>query len=165
MLLFSPRWLFLTPGLVIFVSSVLLSAWLEGGLRRVGPLGLDIHTLVISALMALVGYQLILFAVFTKVFAIREGFHPPHPALLAAFRYVTLEVGVLSGLALALASVIGLVAAVWIWGAAGFGALDPRVTMRVVVPASAGLALGVQTVFASFFLSILGLPTTRTRPA
>jgi hypothetical protein len=66
---------------------------------------------------------------------------------------------------LALASVIGLVAAVWIWGAAGFGALDPRVTMRVVVPASAGLALGVQTVFASFFLSILGLPTTRTRPA
>jgi len=46
---------------------------------------------------------------------------------------------------------------VWSWGAVGFGALDPRVTMREVIPAALLLTLGVQTIFASFFLSILGI--------
>ena len=53
--------------------------------------------------------------------------------------------------------IVGLILAVLSWQVLGFGALDPRTTMREVIPAAVLLTLGVQTVFASFFLSILGI--------
>src|SRR4029077_14914823 len=105
----------------------------------------------------LLGYQLVLFAVFTKIFAIRTGFHPPHPVLETVFRYVTLEVGLLAGALMALVGLIALILAVVSWGAVGFGNLDPSLTMREVIPAVVLLALGTQTVFASFFISILSI--------
>ena len=157
MLLFSPRWLFLYPGLVLFAAGVLLSAVLVGGPVYVAGLRLDIHTLLVAGFLALVGYQLVLFAVFTKIFAVRSGFHPPHPMLEAVFRYVTLEVGVSVGVLMALTGLIALIVAVASWGAVGFGSLDPSLTMREVIPAVVLLALGTQTVFASFFISILSI--------
>lgn len=110
-----------------------------------------------ASFLAIIGYQLIVFAVSTKIFAVREGFHPPSPALNRAFGYLNLEIGLLSGVAMCLVGVVLLVAAVVSWKAQGFGQLDPRVTMRQVIPAVVAGALGVQTVFASFFLSILGI--------
>src|SRR5207247_2968481 len=92
---------------------------------------------------------------------IREGFHPPHRTLFRLFRYVKLETGLLAGGAMTVLGGGALAAAVWSWGSVGFGALDPEVTMREVIPALVLLALGVQTVFASVFLSILGIPTGR----
>ncbi|MDQ2923192.1 MAG: glycosyltransferase family 2 protein [Candidatus Dormibacteraeota bacterium] len=157
MLLFSPRWLFLYPGLALFAAGVLLSAVLLGGPVYVAGLRLDIHTLLVAGFLALVGYQLVLFAVFTKIFAIRSGFHPPHPLLETIFRYVTLEVGVAVGALMALTGLIALIVAVASWGAVGFGSLDPSLTMRQVIPAVVLLALGTQTVFASFFISILSI--------
>jgi glycosyltransferase involved in cell wall biosynthesis len=157
MLLFSPRWLFLYPGLALFAAGVLLSALLLPGPLRVGGVRLDIHTLLVAGFLALLGYQLVLFAVFTKFFAIREGFHPPHPALERVFKHVTLEVGLAAGALMALAGAVALVAAVVSWQSAGFGNLDPSLTMREVIPAVVLLALGTQTVFASFFISILSI--------
>ena len=157
MLLFSPRWLFLYPGLALFAIGVLLSALLIAGPLLVGGVRLDIHTLLVAGFLSLVGYQLVLFAVFTKIFAVRMGFHPPHPALQRLFRYVTLEVGLLAGALMVVAGVVALVAAVISWQAAGFGNLDPSLTMREVIPAVVLLAIGTQTVFASFFISILSI--------
>jgi glycosyltransferase involved in cell wall biosynthesis len=157
MLLFSPRWLFLYPGLALFALGALLSALLIAGPIQFGGVRLDIHTLLVAGFLSLVGYQLVLFAVFTKVFAIRMGFHPPHPALTRMFRYVTLEVGLLAGAVMVLAGIIALVAAVVSWQAVGFGNLDPSLTMREVIPAVLLLAIGTQTVFASFFISILSI--------
>jgi len=157
MLLFSPRWLFLYPGLALFAIGVLLSAVLLPGPLRVGGVRLDIHTLLVAGFLALMGYQLVLFAVFTKIFAIREGFHPPHPMLERIFKYVTLEVGLAAGSLMALAGAVALVVAVVSWQSAGFGNLDPSLTMREVIPAVVLLALGTQTVFASFFISILSI--------
>ncbi len=157
MLLFSPRWLFLYPGLALFAVGVLLSAILISGPLRVGGLRLDIHTLLVAGFLALLGYQLVLFALFTKIFAIRSGFHPPYPLLDAVSRYVTLEVGLAAGALMVLVGVIALVVAVASWGAVGFGNLDPSLTMREVIPAVVLLALGTQTVFASFFISILSI--------
>jgi hypothetical protein len=162
MLLFSPRWLFIAPGMSLFVAGVLVSAWLVGGPRALGRFGLDIDTLLVSAFSCLLGYQLLVFGVFTKVFAIREGFHPPHAAVSWLFRYITLEVGLLCGAALTLAGVTGVVLAFLSWQAVGFGALDPRVTMRELIPAVVMMALGVQTIFASFFLSILDINAKRS---
>jgi glycosyltransferase involved in cell wall biosynthesis len=157
MLLFSPRWLFLYPGLALFAVGVVLSALLVPGPLRIGSVRLDIHTLLVAGFLALLGYQLVLFAVFTKIFAIRAGFHPPHPALERLNRYVTLEVGLGAGVLMVLVGVIALVLAVASWGAVGFGNLDPSLTMREVIPAVVLLALGTQTVFASFFISILSI--------
>jgi glycosyltransferase involved in cell wall biosynthesis len=157
MLLFSPRWLFLYPGLVLFAAGMILSAALLPGPLRIGGVRLDIHTLLVAGFLALLGYQLVLFAVFTKIFAIREGFHPPHPALERLFRYVTLEVGLAAGALMALAGAVALVLAVFSWQSVGFGNLDPSLTMREVIPAVVLLALGTQTVFASFFISILSI--------
>jgi glycosyltransferase involved in cell wall biosynthesis len=157
MLLFSPRWLFLYPGLALFAVGVILSALLIPGPLRVAGVRLDIHTLLVAGFLALLGYQLVLFAVFTKIFAVRTGFHPPHPLLEAVFRYVTLEVGLAAGALMVLVGLVALVLAVASWRAVGFGNLDPSLTMREVIPAVVLLALGTQTVFASFFISILSI--------
>jgi len=161
MLLFSPRWLFIVPGMALFVAGVLVSAWLVTGPQRLGSLGLDIDTLLVAAVSCLIGYQVVVFGVFTKVFAIRQGFHPPHAALSWLFRYINLEAGLLCGVILTLAGVAGVVIAFLSWKAIGFGALDPRVTMRELIPAVVMMALGVQTIFASFFLSILDINARR----
>jgi len=157
MLLFSPRWLFLYPGLALFVVGVMLSALLLPGPLHIAGVRLDIHTLLVAGFLALIGYQLVLFAVFTKIFAVRMGFHPPHPVLEGLFKYITLEVGLLAGALMVLAGIVGLVLAVASWQSVGFGNLDPSLTMREVIPAVLLLAIGTQTVFASFFISILSI--------
>jgi glycosyltransferase involved in cell wall biosynthesis len=157
MLLFSPRWLFLYPGVAVLGFSLLVGAALETGPKTIGPLGFDVHTLLLAGFGCIIGYQLVVFAVFTKVFAVREGFHPPNPGYAAMFRYVRLETGLAAGALMFLLGAAAVIVAVFIWGSAGFGSLDPRVTMREIIPAAVLLTLGVQTVFASFFLSILGI--------
>ncbi len=157
MLLFSPRWLFLYPGLALFAVGILLSVALLPGPLYVSSLRLDIHTLLVAGFLALLGYQMVLFALFTKIFAIRAGFHPAYPPLESASRYVTLEVGLAAGALMVLIGVVALLLAVASWGAVGFGSLDPSLTMREVIPAVVLLALGSQTVFASFFISILSI--------
>ncbi len=157
MLLFSPRWLFLYPGFVLLGAGVVVGTLLETGPKHVGPATFDIHTLLLAGFSCLIGYQLVVFAVFTKVFAMQQGFHPPNPSYAAMFRYLKLETGLAAGGLMLLVGAVGLLVAVWSWGAVGFGALDPRLTMREVIPAAVLLTLGVQTVFASFFLSILGI--------
>lgn len=137
---------------MLLVVGVGMSVWLVGGTRRVGSLNLDINTLLVASFLVMIGYQLVIFAVFTKIFAVREGFHPPSPSLNRMFRFFNLEVGLLTGGLLTVAGLALVVAAVLSWRAQGFGQLDPRVTMRQVIPAVVMGALGLQTVFASFFL-------------
>jgi hypothetical protein len=157
MLLFSPRWLFLYPGVALLIAGGAVGALLETGPKQIGPATFDIHTLLLAGFACLIGYQLVVFAVFTKVFAMQQGFHPPNPSYTAMFRYINLETGLAVGALLLVVGIVGTVIAVLSWGAVGFGALDPRLTMREVIPAAVLLTLGVQTIFASFFLSILGI--------
>jgi glycosyltransferase involved in cell wall biosynthesis len=157
MLLFSPRWLFLYPGVALFALGLVVGAALETGPKTIGPVGFDIHTLLLAGFSCLIGYQLIVFAVFTKVFAIRAGFHPPNRTYASMFRYVQLESGLALGALMCVLGIAGTIIAVLTWRSVGFGALDPRTTMREIIPAAVLLTLGMQTIFASFFLSILGI--------
>lgn len=156
-LLYSPRWLFLYPGMVLMLVGVALGAWLLPAPRVVGSVTFDVHTLLYAAAFILLGFQGIAFAVFTKLFAISEGLHPPDPLLDRLFRFVTLEVGLAVGAALTLAGLGASIVAVAGWGTQHFGPLDYSHTMRIVIPGVLLLIMGVQTVFASFFLSVLGL--------
>jgi len=157
LLLYSPRWLFLYPGMALMLVGSLLGLWLLPAPRPVGSVTFDVHTLVYAAAFVLLGFQAIAFAVFTKVFAISEGLLPPDPTLDKLFQYITLEVGLAVGALLTIAGLMISVYALGAWGSKHFGALDYSHTMRLVIPAALFLALGAQTIFASFFMSVLGL--------
>lgn len=156
-LLYSPRWLFLYPGLALMVVGFLAGAWLLPEPRRVGNVIFDVHTLLYATIAILLGFQSIAFAVFTKLFAVSEGLHPPDPLLDQLFRYINLELGLLVGTALAILGFGISIYAVHVWGQQHFGRLDMSHTFRVVIPAALSLTLGVQVIFSSFFLSVLGL--------
>lgn len=156
-LLYSPRWLFLYPGLALMIIGGLLGLWLLPEPRAIGSVTFDVHTMVYAAAFVLLGFQAVAFAVFTKVFAISEGLLPPDPALDGLFRYITLEVGLAIGALLTIAGLATSAYAVDAWGSKHFGALDYSHTMRLVIPAALFLTLGVQTIFACFFMSVLGL--------
>jgi glycosyltransferase involved in cell wall biosynthesis len=156
-LLYSPRWLFLHPGLLLMFIGTALGIWLIPAPRTIANVTLDVHTLVYAAAFVLLGFQSIAFAVFTKLFAISEGLLPPDPLLDRLFRYITLEVGLFAGAVMILCGLATSMYAVGFWEARHFGALDYPHTMRIVIPAALFLILGAQTVFSSFFLSVLGL--------
>jgi glycosyltransferase involved in cell wall biosynthesis len=156
-MLYSPRWLFLYPGMALMLAGFVLGLWLLPEPRAVGSVTFDVHTLVYAAALVLLGFQAIAFAVFTKIFAISEGLLPPDPALDKLFNYITLEVGILVGTLLTVSGLATSAYAVGAWGSKHFGALDYSHTMRLVIPGALLLTLGVQTIFASFFMSVLGL--------
>jgi glycosyltransferase involved in cell wall biosynthesis len=157
LLVYSPRWLFLYPGLALMLMGAVLGLWLLPAPRIVGGVTFDVHTILFAAAFVLLGFQSITFAVFTKLFAISEGLLPPDPTLEKFFHYITLEVGLLIGAVLMVLGLAASVYAVGVWQVRHFGRLDYAHTMRLVIPAVLCLILGMQTVFASFFLSVLGL--------
>jgi len=155
-LMCSPRWLFLVPS-GVFIAFGLLGYLIAMPGLRIGHSTFDAHTLLFASLAILCGYQCILFAIFAKTFAITEGFLPPDRHLQRFFEVVNLEKG-LAVAALALFAGGGLLlAAIRQWWLTGFGHLDYAYTMRFVVPGATLVALGFQTVFSSFFVSILGM--------
>ena len=161
MLLYTPAWLFLVPGAAMFVVGVIGSALLLPGPLRIGAAAFDIHTLLLMAFLIIVGYQVIVFAVSTRTFATETGLLPPSPVLSGLYRYVRLETGLLLGGLATLVGLAGVLIAAIAWSRVGFQQLDPDTTMRQLIPAVVLLSIGVQTVFASFFLSMLGLHTSQ----
>ena len=161
MLLYTPAWLFLVPGAAMFVVGVIGSALLLPGPLRIGAAAFDIHTLLLMAFLIIVGYQVIVFAVSTRTFATETGLLPPSPVLSGLYRYVRLETGLLLGGLATLVGLAGVLIAAIAWSRVGFQQLDPDSTMRQLIPAVVLLSIGVQTVFASFFLSMLGLHTSQ----
>jgi glycosyltransferase involved in cell wall biosynthesis len=155
-LMYSPRWLFLAPGAALVLLGVLGYGVVYSGVGLEG-VQFDAHTLLFASLSILAGYQAITFAVFAKTFAIGEGLLPLDRRMRSLFRYVTLERGILLGVAALLVGVVLLVGAILQWRAVDFGQLDYSRTMRWVIPGVTLSALGVQTVLSSFFLSILGM--------
>jgi hypothetical protein len=157
LLMYSPRWLFLYPGILLMLAGLAGCVLLLPGRRVFHGIGLDVHTLLYAFVAILLGFQLIAFATFTKVFAITEGLLPEDPRLNRMFRWVTLETGLLVGGLLMLLGVGGSIFAVSGWARQSFGALDIERTLRIVMPSVFALTMGVQITFSSFFLSILGL--------
>ncbi len=157
LLLYSPTWLFFVPGLSCLLFAAIVGGRLIHGPWRLGAAVLDIHTLLVTGFLAIVGYQLVIFGISTRVLAVAYGLLPPEPRFAALMTSLTLERGLLAAAALTVGGVWLLASAFLGWRHVAFGALDPRVTMREAIPAVVLLTLGVQTAFASFFVSVLGL--------
>jgi len=157
LLLFSPRWLFLYPGVTLMLAGLLSMLWLLPGPRQVGGVTLDVHTLAYSAAAIICGFQAVTFAVFAKTYGIKAGLLPADPRIARLSEIFSLEIGLIVGLVLVAAGLGASIYAVGSWGQAAFAGLDPSVTMRVVLPAVTALILGLQVIFSSFFFSVLGL--------
>lgn len=157
LLLYSPRWLFLYPGLVLMALGAVAVALLLPGPFMVGEIGFDIHTLVYAAAAVLSGFNAVVFAVFTKVYAINSGLRPWDERFMRWFRFITLETGLIVGILLMIFGLAGALYSVRVWELRAFGELDPRLTFRIIVPAVLAILIGLQVILSSFFLSVLGL--------
>lgn len=157
LLMYSPRWLFLYPGIASILLGLAVCLWLLPGPRQIGDIVFDVHTLAYAFGSMLVGFQLLAFAVFTKVFAITEGLLPEDPRLNRLFEYVKLETGLIAGAILVVLGIAGSVFALSTWARSSFGPMNSESLLRVVMPSVFALTLGAQVIFSSFFLSILGL--------
>jgi glycosyltransferase involved in cell wall biosynthesis len=155
-LMYSPRWLFLIPGILLILLGV-LGYVVALPQMRIGTVAFDAHTLLFASLFILCGYQSVLFAILTKTFAISEGLMPPDPKMEKFFRVVNLERGLIAAAAALIVGVVLLLLAINTWREAQFGPLNYAETMRYVIPGSTLFALGFQTVLSGFFVSILGM--------
>jgi hypothetical protein len=163
LMLFSPRWLFLYPGIALSLTGVATMVWLVPGPRAIGGLTLDINTLAFACAATICGIQATAFSLFATVFGADAGLLPPSRLARRFAGLATFEVGMALG---AVLLVVGLAAAglaVGLWGRSSFGTLDPTVSMRIVLPSVTALILGAQFMFSSFFLSVLDLPNRGVR--
>jgi len=157
MLLFSPRWLLLYPGLLMLLAGGVFFARLMIGPIAVKGVNFDLNTLEIASLLVQFGYQMVLLAGFVRIFAYTRGFLPPNHILSRAFSFFTLEKGLLSGLAILLVG-FGLISLTLLdWATAGFGNLDPLANTRPVIAGRTLVSLGLQTLIFSLVFSYLGI--------
>ncbi len=164
LLLFSPRWLFFLPGLVLLLAGLVIGAVISAGPVTIGAVTFDVDTLVAASAMVVIGFQAILFWLFTQVYAGAEGFLPEEPKVQRILGKLSLERGLLAGAAFAAAGLAGLIFSLTYWHANKFGQLNYDHALRLVVPSVTALVLSCQLIFGTFFLSILGIKQTRHTP-
>lgn len=160
LLIYSPRWLFLYPGLALTVLGLVTTLGLLVGPIKLGSVGLDVGTMTYAAGLTAVGYQAVLFSVMVKLFGAREDLLPMSKHYRQLVEKFTVERGLILGL---LIFVVGFLVAVWqvvLWGGDGFGSMDAAQTVRTAIPAVLGLLLGFQTIMFSMFAGVLSIPTT-----
>jgi glycosyltransferase involved in cell wall biosynthesis len=155
-LMYSPRWLFLAPGIALVLIGMIGYALAMPAVTFRGAT-FDAHTLLFASLAILCGYQAILFSIFSQTFAVIEGFLPESKRLSRFYKIVNLERGLLLATAALLLGLLLMGIAFNRWRLSQFGPLNYAETMRLVVPGVTLAALGFQTVLSSFFVSIMGM--------
>ena len=155
LLLYSPRWLFFYPGIILIIIGLLISLFLIGGPQKVGRVVLDINTLMYAAFLISLGVQSMLFSLFTYVFGVNAGLLPRNTATEKWVRAIGLERGALLSLGVIILGFASSVGALLYWSQNYFGPIDPSVSMRLVIPGAVLFTLGFELFFASFFLNIL----------
>ena|SRR5579872_2034073 len=164
MLIYSPRWLFLVPGLLLCLAGFAvanLTYWVP---LKIGGVVFDAGTLMVACMWMIIGVQFVALACFTKVFAIAEGLLPEDPRFTRVFKFFTLEKGICLGLAVLALGLTMLIHAFWIWKQADYGTLDSAQNLRRLISAAAAIVIGIQTISSSFFMSVLGLKTGSRKP-
>lgn len=161
LLLYSPRWLFLIPGLALILLGLVVGIPTARGPVTIGEVTFDVDTLVGASAMVVIGFHAVTFALLTKVYAMAEGFLPPDHRVRRILQAWSLERGLLIGGVLAVLGLVGLVASVSHWQVHGYGELDPRTSLRLVVPSATALVVSFQVIIATFFLSILSIRRTQ----
>jgi glycosyltransferase involved in cell wall biosynthesis len=162
MLLFSPDWLFLYPGLVLFCAGLLLGAKLLASPVYIQGVALSVDTLIYSVTMIEVGFQAILFALLSRAYAVQEGLFPKPPKPTLFDSIFKLERGIILGSGLVVIGFLLFLYAFSVWGSANFGPLDVEKVTPIVIGSSICLSLGFEVILSSFLLSMLKLNVRTT---
>lgn len=159
--LYSPRWLFLYPGIALMLVGAAATLWLLPQQRMLGQFSFDVDTLVYALGAVLIGFQAIVFAICAKVYGISQGLLPNRHVVESALEHFTLEKGLLAGGTLTLGGLMAAIHGVHIWRTAGFGELNPESILRITLPSCTAIVMGIESIFASCFLSVLRLPSSQ----
>ncbi len=158
LLIYSPRWLFLYPGLFLMLLGTIL-----GALTIQGPMGIfdqvffDTNTLLYAGALMIVGFQAVSFGVFTRTYAVEAGFLPANKSLNKFAEKLSVEAGLVFGLLVFLTGIAGTFYSLYLWQETHFGSLDYPKILRVVIPSVVFIIMGLQTVLSSFFLGVLSV--------
>ncbi len=156
MLLYSPRWLYLYPGIAMIVVGLVIAALLlPGPIQIADGVGLDVHTLIVGAMSLLAGVQSITFGLIARAYAMHNDIIPRSSRYEKWLSGLTLErMLVLGGVLI----VLGIIAVLWAakrWTSVNFGALDYRDVMRLMIVAVTFIVGGIQLGFAAFMLGVM----------
>lgn len=159
MLIYSPKWLFLLPGTLLFLTGAAGLGVLSFSPVQIGRIHLDVGAQLSAGLWMVLGAQFISLAFFTKVFAVNEGLLNADTGFTSLIRRFTLERGLIVGLLTALIGIGLFLRALMVWKAANFGVIDYADNVRRLIPAAILVILGLQLISSSFFMGVLGLKT------
>lgn len=157
LVLYSPSWLFLFPGVLLMAFGIITSLFLINGPVTIGTINFDVHTLLFTSGCVLIGFQFILFYGLTKVFTVENELLPKSKKYDRLFKIINLEKGLIIGLLFVILGVILSISAYAGWQAISFGNIHDTSVFRMVIPAVTLMLLGVQIILFSLFFSILGL--------
>ena len=157
LLLYSPNWLFLIPGIILLITGTVTSTIITLNPIQISDITFDVHTLLYSATAIIIGFQFILFYGLTKIYAVENNLLPKSKRYNKLFDYINLEKGLIFGILLVVLGLFLTGFSINIWSETNFSNLDPTKLLRHIIPAIISLQLGVQIVLFSLFFSILGL--------
>lgn len=163
MLLFSPRWLFLIPGLLLLLPSTLVYGLLLNRPLQIGSLVFDIHTLFLAETGVVLGFLAITLGAIIRMIGIREGLLQEHALLEKLRTSPVIEIGGTLGILLILFGLFSALSGLHAWGAVNFGALEPGALLRTVSFSSLLVLLGGITLMTSLVMGFLALPTREQR--
>ncbi|MDX9789629.1 MAG: glycosyltransferase family 2 protein [Candidatus Kapaibacterium sp.] len=153
LLLYSPRWLFLYPGLMLMLIGFGITAWSLPNPKQT----FDIHTIIFAVGALLIGFQAVFFAVFTKTFAVHEKLLLRSSRIDKLLDMISLETMIKIGALLILAGLGGGAYLVYIWKEGTFFEWGITVTMRIAIFSFTFMVFGFQIIFSAFFYSYLKL--------
>ncbi len=153
MLLYSPLFLFLWPGLILFLLGASSMLWLYFDTPELFGIKLFYHPMFLSSLLLITGYQLIIFAGFAKIYSINH-LGEKSKVFENLFQHITIERASLIGGMVIILGIITFILIALKWLDSGFGELNE---IKNSVAGLTLIVLGIQTIFSSFMLSILGI--------
>lgn len=165
LLLFSPRWLFLLPGLSLAIVGAVLSIYLAFNDITLGSVVLSTGTMLLASALLIVGVQSLQFAFFSKLYCVARGLLPEDKRLARVRSVISLERGLVIGLTLVVAGLVLGLRFLSDWQASDFGDLDRIHVARAGIIAMDLLVLGALQVLSSFFASVLDLDLQPPPPA
>jgi len=154
LLMYAPNWLFVLPATILILVGIISTCLISAGLVKIGHIALDVHTMLYAGTSIILGYSLLLYNIFSKIFASEHGYLPKYNTS-SFYRNLSSKKIMLLGLILFFLGISASIAAIVFWQNVNFGELDPSRVMRLTIPATVLIVVGIESIFAGFFIGIL----------